>query len=494
MSDTTENIEVMLVVVIGLLQVIIFGITVWRMMIYRNAIPSVNNLKRSVLFVPNSVLMQDDPKTILEEREKYQGHLHQGTKRVHILELENENSNKVIESMNCYLVRNTGAATDFDLIKDIVERHTSAVEEEINATVSVPLYLGLMGTVLGIIIGLFNMPSLEVTGSAETNDTLLNQGISLLVGGVKIAMIASFLGLFLTTLASAFIFKGVRSRVDFRKNELYTFIQVELLPTVNDGMAATMSNLQRNLSLFNERFSTNLDRLMKVFDANERSIVAQQELLDSLDKTKVGEMTRYNVKVLGELGKSVQHFETFNENLGDVSKWVGSTNAFLERTEDFQLIANDIKNTISQNQELLEFLSRHFQELDKHGNAVNSAVADVGHRLSHTFGELREHIQSSSDHVKQFTADESRMLKEALSQGKHSLSNLEHLSELKKDISLLRGEASKQNDAVVNVLKEVVKELRKDRNTNVKEAISPRRNIIVLGWSWLRSKFREING
>src|SRR5690606_28850043 len=67
---------------------------------------------------------------------------------------------KILFSVNNYLIRNRGAASDFNLIKDIVERNTDAVEEDINSSIGIPLYLGLMGTMMGIVIGLFNMPDL----------------------------------------------------------------------------------------------------------------------------------------------------------------------------------------------------------------------------------------------------------------------------------------------------------------------------------------------
>lgn len=63
----------------------------------------------------------------------------------------------VIKTINNYLKKNKGGAADFHLIKDIVERHTDSLDEEINHKLPVPIYLGLMGTVLGIIIGLFSL-------------------------------------------------------------------------------------------------------------------------------------------------------------------------------------------------------------------------------------------------------------------------------------------------------------------------------------------------
>ena len=85
--------------------------------------------------------------------------------------------------------------------------------------------------------------------------------------------------------------------MEARKNEFYTFVQVELLPIINQGMAATFESLQRNLLKFNDTFSTNLTKMSGIFDTNTRTIMAQKELLDAIDEMKVSEMSQYNVKV-----------------------------------------------------------------------------------------------------------------------------------------------------------------------------------------------------
>lgn len=66
---------------------------------------------------------------------------------------------KIVAQINNYLLKNQSAASDFNIIHDVVERNCDAADEEISQKLPVPLYLGLMGTVLGIIIGLFSLVS-----------------------------------------------------------------------------------------------------------------------------------------------------------------------------------------------------------------------------------------------------------------------------------------------------------------------------------------------
>ena len=78
------------------------------------------------------------------------------TLQVTLIEIHNNNKIliKIKESINTYLLRNKGAASDFHLIKDIVERNCDAAEDEVATELPMPLYLGLMGTMVGIIIGI----------------------------------------------------------------------------------------------------------------------------------------------------------------------------------------------------------------------------------------------------------------------------------------------------------------------------------------------------
>ena len=143
---------------------------------------------------------------------------------------------KILSSVNTYLLRNKGAVSDFNLIKDIVDRNMDAVDEEINSLLPIPLYLGLMGTMIGIVIGLFAMPSIS--------DANFEGAIDMLIGGVKIAMIASFVGLLLTVLLSGWKYKGAKLHTEGLKNDLFTWIQTQLLPVLSQNISSSIYSLQ----------------------------------------------------------------------------------------------------------------------------------------------------------------------------------------------------------------------------------------------------------
>lgn len=490
-----EYIEMLLVVVIVCIQVWVFARTFMRIKEFRQIMPAVSSLKVSKRYIPASLLETLSPREILADSKVYsqppakamngsrlsvvvdedgvdqyepvpeQETITGEVTDVSIIECTHTGSkvfNNILFSINNYLIRNRGAASDFNLVKDIVERNTGAVEEDINISVSVPLYLGLMGTMIGIVIGLFNMPDLGVVVDTKAKDLLLNDGIALLINGVKIAMIASFWGLLLTIVNSGWVFRGSRSLVEAGKNEFYTFVQIELLPIINNGMAATLQSLQRNLHIFKEDFGRQLkdfsgivNGLSGVFDASREAIRSQKDLLDAIDNAKVSQIARYNVEVLQQLNVSVNEFKAFNTYLSNVNLFVdnsqqliGRTNDLLLRTADFKSIAANIDQRLEQSHQLMSFLADHFDKLEAHREYTSNAVADVGHAISASFKDLQQHIQVSSDAVKQFTVDEIDALKKALSESKTNLSNLEHLGALYKDLGQFKNSSASQGERI----------------------------------------------
>lgn len=513
-----EFIETVLVCIIVSIQIGVFARTFFKIRLFKRIIPNIDSLYVTKVVVPVSELESLSPKEFLNNIDSYKEaqtdiNSNEDLDENESLDLFN-NSNQIIEdiektevniieldgkgnkvfdnilfSVNNYLIRNRGASSDFNLMKDIVERNTDAVEEDINLSVGTPLYLGLMGTMMGIVIALFNMPDLGVELGTEQTGKTLDEGIAMLIGGVKIAMIASFVGLMLTIINSGWVFKGSRSYSEARKNEFYTFIQVELLPIINQGLASTLDSLQRNLLQFNKEFSSNLKGLTGVFDSNRSAIREQKELLDAIDKAKVSEMTKYNVAVLKQLDLSVGKFEKFNAFLSNTTQFVENSqlivtksNELLARTDNFKTIAENLDSKLNQSQQLLTFLSEHFNKLEEHKEYTSNTVADVGHSISETFKELKEHIQNSSEAVKQFTIDEIEALKNALSESKTNLVNLEHLSTLKTDVSQFKNNSATQGERLKQTIEDLNRNMAKaivilEQIENKKDVISSVRNL-----------------
>lgn len=483
-----EEIEAVLVVFLVAIQSIVFVKTFKKIRVFKNTIPDSNKLEIARILVPSQDLIALTPTAILKnviiyksnyDKIKLEGSFDESNfeaLKLEIVTIVQCNTiatpvfQKIIFSINNYLIRNRNSASDFSLIKDIVERNADAAEEEINLTISIPLYLGLLGTMLGIVIGLFNMSDILGVVSGSLDDNNLNFAISILLGGVKIAMIASFTGLLFTIVNSGWIFKGSRSQIDNKKNEFYTFLQIELLPAMNQGLGQTFESLQRNLLSFNGEFKKNLVKLSGIFDKNYETLSMQRELMEMIDRSKVSEMTKYNVKVLQELNVATKQFENFNEYFGNLNGYISNSyqitdrlTAILDRTDNFKKIADTLEDKLNQSQHLMTFLSQHFHDLDNHKQLVSNSVAEVAHGISGVFSELKDHIELSSKSIKNFTIEEIEALKKALSESRTNLGNLQFLDNLNKEVGQIKANSAIQT----NRLKVQVDELNKNISKSV---------------------------
>jgi hypothetical protein len=373
--------------------------------------------------------------------------------------------NQILNSLNKYLLRNRHSVADFSLVKDIVERNTDTLEEEVNLTLSTPLYIGLMGTMLGVVIGIFSMSNFI---GAEIKDDGISTGIGILLGSVKIAMIASFVGLLLTIYNSAVVFKGSKYRLENKKNDFYSMIQVELLPTLNQGVGATFDSLQRNLFKFNQQFDSNLDRLGNVFDRNYESILLQKKVVEMMDKSKVADITNYNVKVLNEMNRSLEQFDKFNVLFSNINGYISNSylladrsSELLQRTGNFEKIAMSIEANLSESTKLSNFLSGHFQDLERHKTKIDESIVDVSFNIKDTFSQLSTSLQQSSqvlneeavsrnqnsknlfddfsNSLKESLNSQALALSEMLAEKKSSLDYLKHLETLVTEVKVIKG-------------------------------------------------------
>src|SRR5690606_24553904 len=99
-----------------------------------------------------------------------------------------------------------------------------------------------------------------------------------LIGGVKIAMIASFVGLLLTIILSGWLYKGAKTEAEGRKNDFFTWIQTNLLPVLSQNVSSSIYSLQANLVKFNDNFTINIQSFNHVMNNILNSFDSQVSL------------------------------------------------------------------------------------------------------------------------------------------------------------------------------------------------------------------------
>ena len=212
-----------------------------------------------------------------------------------------ETHKKIILALNTYLLQNRNTATEYDVFKDIIERNCDIEDESIGILLPVPLYLGLFGTIIGVIIGLSSMAFIN------TEEFLEDGTISQFMKGVMGAMIASATGLFLTILNTSWFYKEAKVTIEKGKNELYDVIQSSILHISTQDVATNKNNLQTHLDSFSDIFTSNIDTFNKKFDSN--LAVSNKEFSSNLVTT----LTDFNKKFDSNLLTFTSNINTFNK-------------------------------------------------------------------------------------------------------------------------------------------------------------------------------------
>jgi hypothetical protein len=452
---------VVIFIIIGL-QIFVFLKIVGKMAFLKTAIPNERNFKMLKAYLPLTAECRSIRSVVYWFNDYYQAdNISFGASDIHeddglliggdIMLVQTYQSqdfiNRLLFTLNTYLLKNKGAAADFHLVKDLVERNMDLEEQEVEVMTPIPLYLGLGGTMFGIIIGLFGMP--EVSGQL-TDAT--EQGIDALFQGVKIAMIASLTGLILTTVSS-WMFRNTKTEIEKRKNGFYTFIQSQLLPILSKSLQSSTQGLQEDFIQFNEKFHTNIEKLNGLVAQNFTSFEMQNQTLEKLESIDLNKLATANVMTFQHLQQSMESLKSLGNYITSMEVFMQNTttlgdkiNGLLDRTNEIELIAAAVRGVFEDNKQLQNFLLSHFQTLQEHGDTLQRSVTDSDNRMKQVVSnseqvrnklveEIQEATEKNVNVVKEKLISQYNELEKITLQNPEYFKKLEHLESVDKNLS-----------------------------------------------------------
>lgn len=334
--------------------------------------------------------------TLLEsnqQKRKYTSQKSESNKRIKLLKdeiknleeigdsLENGTRHEIIASINRYLEKNKNAVTDFNLIRDIIDRNCDAIEDEIQTQIPIPLYFGLIGTMLGILIGVgalvatgslenlltaFQAPAGVEEGSKawrqakEAYDSQATEGIVSLFGGIALAMVSSIIGILLTTIGSLNN-KNAKAVVEQKKHKFISWLQAELLPKISTDFSSALIQLGHDLTGFNASFSTNANLLKRTISEISSATVAQSNLLNSIERLDIARIAQANIAVYEQLKNCTEDIASLARNLKEIQNSISGIGQFMEngineyekRNTYIQDASGKVDIAVRQGQELL---------------------------------------------------------------------------------------------------------------------------------------------
>lgn len=364
--------------------------------------------------------------------------------------------NTIIDNINKYLLKNASSVADYHLIKDIVDRNCDSKEEEIATWIPFPLYSGLAGTMIGIIVGVISLSS-NIALQGDSN-TISVQTIEPLLKGVGWAMTTSFFGVLLTVWTSWY-HKSVQEKETKRRNEFLSWIQAELLPTLSTDISGTLSKMVTNLNGFNEKFSKNTKDFNSTFSKNTNDLqttlssvkdtsVVQKEILDTISELDVKKIATANIKVYEKL-------KNCTEEIGRLGDYLTSVQQYLANVRDLNNKLDASEERMKMFERLALFFERWENELSQRKGEINHVIADVDKTLDSAKNALMEKTQQQLDDFVRFSTEQRQRLEELVAAMPRLVKEMNSLPSLEKITDNLQRTTVEQNNKLNNLAAEL---------------------------------------
>ncbi|MBQ6083844.1 MAG: hypothetical protein IJK92_05780 [Bacteroidales bacterium] len=358
----------------------------------------------------------------------------------------------IINSINTYM-ENNKSVNDYHLMKDIVDRNCDSKEDEINTQTPIPLYLGLVGTMAGILVGILflwlsgGLADLLNSGNGSGNGA---NGIEALLGGVALAMISSILGIVLTTLASN-SFKSAKTAFDRDKNLFYSWIQENLLPKLSDNVVDSIREMTHNLSEFNETFANNVKGLDYALSKVNESYKQQTEIMTAIQKIADKDLSVKNLQLFNALTNSAQEIE----NLGGYLKY---SNEYLANVKAL----NENLSLQEKRTQIMEdvgvFFKTEADQIEERRGLMSRAVGTVDDYLKQALDKLKDNIDKEFAELQNTSLKNQDVIRQKAEEIEVIVRELNNLGDLKKNFSVFSNELHEQNSKITQ-LSNAIKDL-----------------------------------
>jgi hypothetical protein len=251
---------------------------------------------------------------------------------------------------------------------------------------------------------------------------------------------------------SGFAFKGAKNQVEGLKNDFFTFLQTELLPVLTESVNSGIIGLNRNIERFGTSFNENVQTLDVLIRKNYESLMAQQKGIETLQRMDISKVANLNVKVLGELTRSVGALEGLANHLRMLDQFVSNSRDLVERTQNVVGLSEQFMEVLSETKQLQRYLNSHFSHLEERGQIITNTVVRLDDVIDKSLNGLEQHIHERLQAVKDIKITAEDLLQKEFSENKNVLGKLQFLEPLKNEFSKYSKDDSANQKEILNTL------------------------------------------
>ena len=316
----------------------------------------------------------------------------------------------IVRTLNRYLGENSDQVSDYHLMKDVVDRNREVAESEIETLIPYTQYIGLIGTMLGIFLGVCVL----VFGDGLDNlmsgkiSALADSGITELLGGVGIAVLTSAFGLGLT-MRSSYLFKEAKRVIELRQNDFLGWIQAEMLPNLSTDMTSTLVKMTNNLRNFNDTFSSNTAKLDRTLAKVNDSYTGQAKILEVLERVDVKKVAMANVQVYEKL-------KGCTDEIGLIGDALKSSRQYLQQVRELTEKLDAMDERTKTWEKMAKFFETEIKEIERRKATISETVGNIDEKLKMSLDHLGQTAKTKSDEIAEKIIDENSKLDRALSQ------------------------------------------------------------------------------
>lgn len=327
----------------------------------------------------------------------------------------NEIFDDIKSSINGYLKGTNGTEVDFQLLKDSVDRHCDMIEDEINSQMPLPLYFGLAGTMGGAIIGLIAL----VWGDAILQLMSGNLGavgnynaannINDLLWGVAIAMLASAIGIILTSWNTIY-FKDKKLQEETEKNTFLAWMQSNVLAAVPSTVSQQMKALVNQLATFNRTFKSNTDAITTTLNKAKDVYESQADVIEEYKAIDLEAIATGVSSIMRRLRSSTESLDNFTQYLDKVHDYY----------EKMQVFAENL-NKESERIGILQDIQKFFQS---HKGVIAEETADAHKNIQESIKAVQKSTEQQVNETYTALTEQSQKLKSAVDENNKQFEGL----------------------------------------------------------------------
>ena len=300
--------------------------------------------------------------------------------------------NELIKEINLYVIKTKGT-TDFSVIQNKVERKLNMRYDQSMTHLSFPTYLGLMGTFLGVFLGI-TMFILGFDGAGNISD----DSIKNLLSGVLVSMLTSLVGLVLTTINNAKA-GDARAKIEEDKNDFFDYVQTELMPTLNVSLVVAIGKLHNTVDCFEPAFNKVIDKFQRTFDACttafgnnfENNVKAVTSAVNAMGENmdKINENIQYQKQLIhtmksDEVAKGMERFITASNNFVSIThslnKFEEARRMMLAAAQESINIQNAYADSLKIPREVAVRINQILDRVKEFENSINVLGSQLSRR------------------------------------------------------------------------------------------------------------------